>query len=422
MPDDPRAATGPSRILYISYDGLTDPLGRSQVLPYLVGLSGLGHEITVLSCEKPERLARDAETIRRICGDAGLTWRPLPYHKSPPILSTQYDVAMLQREARRLHADKPFGIVHCRSYIAAIVGLHMKRVAGTGFVFDMRGFWPEERVDGNIWKLSNPLFRAVFNHFKRLEARFLSSADHIISLTEEGKRILLARPDTRAPITVIPCCVDFDHFALPAAGDREAARAELGIAPATKVATYLGSIGTWYMLDEMLDFFSVYRRREPGALLFFITQDEPGPILAAGAARGIPAEAMTIRPASREQVPRFLAAADFGLFFIKPVFSKKASSPTKMGELLAMGLPVVTNTGVGDVDEILEDVGGGVVTARFDEQAYEDAARALADLKPDSEGIRRRALAWFDVRTGVERYDRVYEAVTALKSSTSRGA
>ena len=47
------------RALYISYDGMTDPLGRSQVLPYLQGLSERGHEITLLSCEKPARMAAE---------------------------------------------------------------------------------------------------------------------------------------------------------------------------------------------------------------------------------------------------------------------------------------------------------------------------------------------------------------------------
>ena len=64
-----------------------------------------------------------------------------------------------------------------------------------------------------------------------------------------------------------------------------------------------------------------------------------------------------IRPATREEVPRLLAAADLGIFLIKPVFSKTASSPTKMGEMLAVGLPIVANAGVGDVEQMVERYG-----------------------------------------------------------------
>ena len=41
-----------SRILFISFDGLLEPLGQSQILPYLRGLATRGVAITVLSFEK----------------------------------------------------------------------------------------------------------------------------------------------------------------------------------------------------------------------------------------------------------------------------------------------------------------------------------------------------------------------------------
>src|SRR5689334_14091229 len=106
------------RVLYITYDGLTDPLGQSQVLPYLIGLAGRGHQITVLSAEKPERMETAGDLIRKLCADAGIAWHPLEYHKRPPVLSSAWDAAALERAAIKLHRAEPFEIVHCRSYIA----------------------------------------------------------------------------------------------------------------------------------------------------------------------------------------------------------------------------------------------------------------------------------------------------------------
>ena len=34
---------------------MTDPLGQSQVLPYLIGLTKEGYQFTILSFEKKER-------------------------------------------------------------------------------------------------------------------------------------------------------------------------------------------------------------------------------------------------------------------------------------------------------------------------------------------------------------------------------
>ena len=42
-------------VLYLSYDGMTDPLGQSQVLPYIIGLSQEGFQFTLISFEKKDR-------------------------------------------------------------------------------------------------------------------------------------------------------------------------------------------------------------------------------------------------------------------------------------------------------------------------------------------------------------------------------
>lgn len=177
------------------------------------------------------------------------------------------------------------------------------------------------------------------------------------------------------------------------------------------MVAYLGSLGSWYMEDEMLDFFRVCLEREPRSVFLFITQDDPDSIRAAALRRGVPENRLVIRAASREEVPRFMAAADLGLFFIRPVFSKKASSPTKMGEMLALGLPLVTNAGVGDVAQIVQDTGCGVTVDRFNDDSYRAALDAVAAMPVDPVGQRERALPWFDVEIGIARYDAVYRAL-----------
>ena len=398
------------------------------MLPYLIGLSARGYRITILSCEKPERFERDAAAIRRMCGENGIEWVPIRYHRRPWLLSSVYDLAALKRAAARLHRASPFDLVHCRSYIPAMVGLDMKRRFGVSYLFDMRGFWPDERVEGGSWSLSNPVHRGVYDYLKRVEARLLRGAGHIISLTQAGKNQLLTRPQFQPSgpdITVIPCCVDFDHFPLLDDSARAVSRAALSIPADAKVVAYLGSVGTWYLLDEMLDFFRVYARHHPGALFLFITPDEPGPILARAELAGIGTDRLVIRSATRDEVPKLMAAADFGLFFIKPCFSKMASSPTKMGEMLAMGLPVVTNAGVGDVAEIVRDTGCGVAIERFDEASYEAAIVSIESLALSARQLRETARSLFDIDIAIDRYEGVYRALvptTDVKTSTSRGA
>ena len=47
-----------------------------------------------------------------------------------------------------------------------------------------------------------------------------------------------------------------------------------------------------------------------------------------------------------------------------------ASSPTKQGEIMAMGIPLVCNFGVGDTDEIVTNYEAGSVINVFDDNQY----------------------------------------------------
>jgi glycosyltransferase involved in cell wall biosynthesis len=366
---------GERKVLFISYDGMTDPLGRSQVLPYLSGLAARGHRITILSCEKPQE-ERQRSEVARLCRRAGIDWHPIVYHRKPPVLSSVYDAAMLLREARKLHRERGFDIAHCRSYIPALVGLALKRRFGIRFLFDMRGFWADEKAEGGSWRTDHPVFGRVYRFFKEREAKFLANADHVVSLTRNARTEIeqhMLPPGSGQKISVIPCCVDFDHFALVSPPLRKAGREALRIGHDRPVLAYLGSLGGNYMLDEMLLFFRAFKERRPGSLFLFITRDDPAMIRAAASAKGIGPEEMLIVPATRDQVPLFVSAADAGVAFKQPSFSAKACSPTKVGEMLALGIPIAANSGVGDIDAVVADTGAGVIVDRFDEEGRREA-------------------------------------------------
>ncbi|MCF8258746.1 MAG: glycosyltransferase [Flavobacteriales bacterium] len=405
------------RALYLSYDGLTDGLGRSQVLPYILGLEEKGHHFTIVSFEKRERFARDEESIRLLLKGRSIAWVPLMYTAFPPILSTVHDVWKLARTVDRLHSEQPFELIHCRSYITSLVGLRMKRKHAVPFIFDMRAFYADERVDGKLWNLDNPLFRAVYVFFKQKEKEFLQEADFTVSLTEKGRDIIHSWDELEGqplPLEVIPCCADLEHFSTGHVDNalQERLRSETGLRTDDLVFAYLGSIGTWYMLAEMLDFFKVVLAAKQNAKLFFITHDAPDGIWRLAKERGIPEERVIIRSASREEVPTCLSLADIALFFIRPVFSKSGSSPTKHGEMLGMGLPVIANAGVGDVDIIIESTGTGILVRAFEDEDYLNVMAQIDDLlRLPKERMRAAALQFYSLEMGVERYHGIYERV-----------
>ncbi|MBC7947565.1 MAG: glycosyltransferase [Chitinophagaceae bacterium] len=403
-------------ILYISYDGMTDQLGQSQVLPYLVGLQKFGYNFHLISCEKPEKFEKQRKTIEDICKGNGITWHPLPYTKSPPVLSTVKDVRQITKKAFDLHRIHKFDMVHCRGYISALVGYKMKKQLRSALLFDMRGLWADEKVDAGSWNLRNPIYKTVYNFFKKKEKQFLENADYTISLTRAAqKEIHSWRHISNNPVKmeVIPCCTDTELFN-PAQVDaqiRASIQKELGISDRDTILTYLGSIGSWYMLDEMLDFFVTYQHKYPTAKFLFITGDQHEQIRTRAAERNIGADKILIRPALRKEVPASISLGAHSVFFIRATYSKISSSPTKQAELMSMGIPVISNAGVGDTDLIIKNFKSGVVIGDFTAESYNRSIDELAVTTFDRQAIRHGAEQYFSLTDGVSKYLRVYQSI-----------
>jgi glycosyltransferase involved in cell wall biosynthesis len=389
-------------ILYISYDGMLEPLGQSQVLGYLERLA-VNQPIHLISFEKPEDWA-DLDERKRIAmriAASGIIWHPLPYHKRPSALATAWDIACGIALGLWLVARHRLRIVHARSYVPSVIALALKRLTGVKYVFDMRGFWADERVDGGLWPRSGRMFGVA----KGFERRFLLAADHVISLTQAAVREMQQfsyLQNNMPPVTVIPTCADLARFK-PMANKQDTSAFVLG---------YVGSAGTWYLFDEVATCFAQLLRLRPDARFLIVNRGEHVYIRERLTAAGIPDMAIELTSATHAEVPLQMARMDAGIFFIKPVFSKQASAPTKLAEFLGCGIPCLGNAGVGDMAEVLEGEQVGVALKTFDEAAMTEALLQFLQLVADPATSGRCVAAaqrHFSLDEGVARYTGVYE-------------
>jgi glycosyltransferase involved in cell wall biosynthesis len=392
--------------LYISFDGLSDPLGQSQILPYICGIAAGGYNITVLSCEKKERLEKEKERIQKLLNDCSISWHYILYDEAGSFFSRYSYVKELAKIAEQEQSRKKFGIVHCRSYLASLPGLHLKRKHGVKFIFDMRGFWADERLDGAIWNKNNPLHFIFYRYFKKKEKQFLLESDAIVSLTSAALSWLEKKfPGIKNKSSVIPCCVNTNVFN-PATVKPSGVR---GITAGDHVIVYSGSIGTWYYTREMIDCMLAWKEKIPQLKLLIITRDIKQLQEVLSAYSQEQREFIFSVSAAYSEMPSYLALAKASVFFIKPAFSKIASSPTKMAECWAMDLPIITNSGIGDNDFYFNGKKGGVLINAFTKDEYENACEKYLALNNSLNHYRNIALQDFDTAQAVKTYVSIYQ-------------
>ena len=258
------------------------------------------------------------------------------------------------------------------------------------------------------------MIESIYNYFKRKEKSFFKEADYVISLTESGKREINTWESLKgltAPIEVIPCCVDLNLFDWNniTEENQTALKHKLGINEHDYILGYVGSIGTWYMLDEMLLFFKRLSARKENAKFLFVTGENPSSIIEKAENIGLDKNQIIVTSALHKDVPIHMSLFSKSIFFIRSTFSKKASSPTKQGEITAMGVPLICNAGVGDTDDVVQKYNAGLVVNSFDDKEFDRVINS--DKAYDKNEIIQGAKEYFSLEQGVQSYLKVYKAM-----------
>jgi glycosyltransferase involved in cell wall biosynthesis len=407
-------------VLFLSYNGLLEPILPSQAIPYLKGLVKKGHTFTLLTYEKKRDLTRVGssgvhELQVRLRRDS-IEWRYLRYHKNPPLISTLFDLCAGAMQVLAIIRTRKIEIVHVRGITPGMLILMIARFIRVKILFDMRGLLAEEYVGGGMWKEDSAQFKFV----KMAEKRLLMRADAVTVLTRKHldlNRSLDYLTRRNIPMDVIPCCVDTSKFVY--AKPCEPNMRELPGLKNKFILMYPGKIGSFYLIDEMFDFFRSLLVTIPDAVFLIVTHDESGILNEAARKYGIPREKLAVKTnVPFDEMPSYIRIADAGIFFINP-YKKIGSSPIKMGEFLASGVPVIINPGVGDTEEIVREERIGVVVGSFNDDAYKAAIDELISLRQDKAALRKRcadtAKKYLSLEKAIDKYATMYEL---LRSQT----
>ena len=391
-----RPADGRIAAIYVTHNGIGSALVRSQVLPYLRGLAARGHDVHLVTFERGD--------VHFPAGEFPADhWHSIPARPGSALLSKATDAAIGVVTLLRLCAHLRPRVLHARSYLPAAIVRVASMFARVPFIFDMRGFLGEEYVEGGHWRRRDIRFRLV----RFAERDLLRRAAAIVVLTQEAAQRLRGdrryRPIVRGSlVTVIPCTVDLDRFR----------PVETAAPPAI---VYAGSLGLWYALDAMLRVYLAARALVPALRFVVLNRDQQPEAWRAAERLGV-TDGLEVRGVDFAAMPPELARARVGICLLRQSGSKLASSPIKVAEYLACGLPVVVNQGQGDTASLVRRYAAGHVMEAYGDRDVADAGRAVATLLEDRTArasARRLAEREYDLNEGVRRYAELYQDVAA---------
>lgn len=404
------------RTLYITYDGLTDPLGGSQIIPYIKIISQ-NRNLSILSFEK-EKNVKFLQEVYYELDQYKINFFHLDFTNKYGKLGRLIDIIKLLFYSAYLIKKNKYKIIHARSHIPAFVVYLLKYIFKINFIFDFRGLWIDERID-NLSFNTNSFFSKIFYKFmKIIEKKLLSTSDMIIVLTEKiVPEIKKITGKTKIKINVIPCCADYDFFNKDLyIVQIEKLKKELNINKNHKVISYCGSLGGVYLFDDMINFFKILKENDERFIFIFITND--------------PKKALTklkkykndnfvkfvfIKNVERKKIPIYLSLSDIMIFFINNTYARQASSPTKLAESLALGIPVISNKNVGDIDTIIKRLNAGIVLDCRNLFEINNCIKNISKIiKLGGNDLRERSRKFLGLEIAKKKYLNIYDELDIL--------
>ena len=393
--------------LHLCYLPVHEPLVQTQVVPYLRGLAEAGHRIHLLTFDTGPA----DPAMRTALRAQGIWWHHARYHHHPRLAATAFDVLVGVLLALFICSRYELRVVHARSHVPAVIAMLLRVVLGNRrLVFDVRGLVAEEYADAGVWRAGGLGFRIT----KAIERQALRRADAVVVLTERLRERLVEQTG-RTDIVTIPCCADVGAIAA-FHERRELVRDRFGIRD-RPVLLYVGKFGGSCMEDETIELYRAGRAVLDGLFFLVSTQSDHAQLARRFAERGLDGDDFRIVRVAPDEIGEVLAAADLGVALIRPSPSTIAASPTKIGEYLAGGLPVIVTAGIGDVDDLVRESGTGVLVADTSADGLREAARSAVALTDDP-AIPARCRATADARLslhgiGIPRYRALYASLAS---------
>jgi glycosyltransferase involved in cell wall biosynthesis len=247
-------------------------------------------------------------------------------------------------------------IIHCRSYLSGLLATLIRITnKNVKFLFDPRGFFPEEGIEHKRWNADS----LNYKFWKYLEKYIITSSDSIIGLSTEfcdHINDICGQKKTELIYAGVGLWKYRNHES-----SRESMRKLLNIDNKI-VFIYVGGLGSWNHPEVIASLYSEIKNRIKNSYLFIITNYNKNQLDKLMKLNSNGQDSYAIMQIHPDEVSKYLAAADFGIMPGRNAESDYGISLTnrtmiglKASEYLASGLPLLANRNIIAVKSLIKE-------------------------------------------------------------------
>lgn len=307
------------------------------------------------------------------------------------------------------------GLIHCRSYHSAFISLKIKRILKKQkihIIFDTRGTVPEEGIIAGKYKYNG----LSYMFWKKIEKYCMDNCDQIVNVSEEFTNYV--RTLTRnKQLATIYASVNTDYFNI--SNNKNNLRLKWGLEHNLPIMVYSGALvaNGYHSYELIARLYKYFKQRIAGLTLLVLSRSDQTAIKMMFANEGIVENELILREGkSPIEVAEILQCCNFAIFPFKHVdsYSEEIMAKTMIGskipEYLAAGLPIVCNSDVSCVSELLikNNVGVTFCSDKID-KCKVDSLKALINDNTIAIKCYNVGNSLFSVKTAACQYAALYK-------------
>lgn len=387
--------------IYLTHDGVLDHIGQSQVFPYLKIYSRYT-KVFLISFEKKKNIKK-AFKLKNSKECENIHWIILTYHKN--IIFKIFDFLNLLINIITVLKKYKLSLIHCRSYFPTLITYFLSFFFRIKYIFDIRDFWADEGIE--IKK-----FKFIYRFVKKIEGGLINKSAHIVCLTNAAKNYIFQNYNIDlSKITVIPCGTDFDLFNRKKLDKYKLLKISRDLKLKNKkVLLYYGSLGENYLINKMINFFKYLKSENNDWIFMFVINNGHNHLENILKKNNFQKRDFRILKSSRVDLPKYLFFADLSVFFYRSGMRSIGCSPTKLADLFAMNIPIVTSSDLGDMKQQISLVkNNSLLIDRIYRSKVINGVKLLLSNK-SSVQIRKNS-CYYNFRFGTKKYIKIYRDI-----------